>query len=740
MPDVSVPIQKLWGLSAASDEIMQSVLRHDRRKTFDMVAQHLGDLLDAESCSVFLVPDDDPGFLSLEAQWPNASAAASGKLRLPIQSKFRGGLTGHIALCGEVVRLTKAALEVHPYSAGSAPKHVPSGECRSLLGIPIKDRHNRVLGLLKVDNRRRVADTPAEEEGFDAVDEQIAKMFANKIVVLLDGLRTIDALGQLLQAMEAARDLDEMFGLILECGLKLLGADRGDIAWWDEGRSDLVLRSTSGRCTLPLGEAIPEKSVMRTAWAKEEGQIVGDVSDCEFYYCLDPDSRSEMTVPVFYQGRKVGVLNAESSKTTGFFDDRDRDVLELLGHHAAIAVKVYRRSAHFHERVRQLAEEIPPSKALLEGVLEDLRDVYGLDAGLIYTPDYVNRRLRCAASIGCREKVDSEPFNYSFDDTALATWVFRHRQPYYSPDPWNDPLVNRKGLEFFNIRSPIRGLPLIYGDAVVGVLVAWRTTGAGDPVGDYVTELTPLTLIAALATGVAGSAQRAWVVSSLLSHPLPTALHSVCGLVERVGELLAAGDVQTATERLSLLKQETDRLSRLSRQADSYTRLIGGIGPLKPTDLRKLVQGRLQLRREAADVKGVRLQEDFSDCLSWVLADGDKLAEAFDNLLDNAIRVSKPGESIFVRLVEAGDELLVEIEDEGPGIPEEIIQAVHDPSIGGGLGGPTVFQGLGLAIARETVAQHRGKLVYRSGRGRRGACWSVILPRRSLPGSTNGGG
>jgi len=85
------------------------------------------------------------------------------------------------------------------------------------------------------------------------------------------------------------------------------------------------------------------------------------------------------------------------------------------------------------------------------------------------------------------------------------------------------------------------------------------------------------------------------------------------------------------------------------------------------------------------------------------------LKRAFSNLIDNAV---KYGDGARVALEDKGHEILVRIEDDGPGIPEADMQAVFEPfrrletSRNRGTGG----NGLGLTIARRAVEQHSGTL------------------------------
>jgi two-component system sensor histidine kinase ResE len=120
------------------------------------------------------------------------------------------------------------------------------------------------------------------------------------------------------------------------------------------------------------------------------------------------------------------------------------------------------------------------------------------------------------------------------------------------------------------------------------------------------------------------------------------------------------------------------------------------------------------------------------------MGDGDRLAQVFTNLVDNAIKNTPAGGQITLRASQAGSEVHVEVEDSGSGIPPEALAHIFerfyqaDPSRPGGNKHGT---GLGLAIVKEIVNAHGGKISVRSkwqpvldGNGVSGSTFTVILP------------
>ena len=98
----SVPVDQLLALSQASDEMLRSVFHRDHHAALRTVTQCVHDLLSAEYCGIFLVPEDAPHELELTAQCSDLSGHEDPPpVRLPIHSAPKGGMTGHIAEQGD---------------------------------------------------------------------------------------------------------------------------------------------------------------------------------------------------------------------------------------------------------------------------------------------------------------------------------------------------------------------------------------------------------------------------------------------------------------------------------------------------------------------------------------------------------------------------------------------------------------------------------------------------------------
>jgi two-component system sensor histidine kinase KdpD len=118
--------------------------------------------------------------------------------------------------------------------------------------------------------------------------------------------------------------------------------------------------------------------------------------------------------------------------------------------------------------------------------------------------------------------------------------------------------------------------------------------------------------------------------------------------------------------------------------------------------------------------------------LPLVRVDATLIEQVFANLLENAAKYTPPGTSINLRAEIKNREMLVAVEDEGPGLPagdpEQLFAKFHRGSAEGAIAGV----GLGLAICRAIVDLHGGR-IWAEQRPQGGAAFCFTLPLEEAP-------
>ena len=229
-------------------------------------------------------------------------------------------------------------------------------------------------------------------------------------------------------------------------------------------------------------------------------------------------------------------------------------------------------------------------------------------------------------------------------------------------------------------------------------------------------------------------AQREFVAN--VSHELKTPLTSIQGFAQALLDGTAATP-EAQKQSAQIIYEEARRMHRMALDLLDLARLDSGIADLKrdTLDVNALINGVAERFAPQAHAAGVTLDVDLA-ALPAITGDGDRLAQVFTNLVDNALKFTPSGGRILLRTLALGECIEIHAQDNGAGIPPESLPHIFerfyqsDPARqGGGKHGA----GLGLAIAREIVTAHGGKISVRSTQGQ-GSIFTVRLP---IPGFVN---
>jgi two-component system OmpR family sensor kinase len=115
--------------------------------------------------------------------------------------------------------------------------------------------------------------------------------------------------------------------------------------------------------------------------------------------------------------------------------------------------------------------------------------------------------------------------------------------------------------------------------------------------------------------------------------------------------------------------------------------------------------------------------------LAPVMADEDLLGSAFFNLIDNALKYTRPQDAIEIRAAAHDRQIQVEIADSGPGIPAEELPHIFEELYRGSNARERDGSGLGLALVKRIIERHGGSISVHSRRdGATGSVFTVLLP------------
>ena len=223
--------------------------------------------------------------------------------------------------------------------------------------------------------------------------------------------------------------------------------------------------------------------------------------------------------------------------------------------------------------------------------------------------------------------------------------------------------------------------------------------------------------------------QREFVAN--VSHELKTPLTSIQGFAQAMLDGTADTD-QAREQAAQVIYTESGRMHRMVLDLLDLARLDSGTADItmSPVNMPALLNAIAEKFSPQLQRAGVNIEVQVLPNLPTVLADGDRMAQVFTNLVDNALKFTPRGGLISLRALVQDNEMLISVTDTGAGIPEEAQAHIFgrfyqaDPSR---KGGESHGAGLGLAIAHEIVQAHSGRIIVRSRLGE-GATFEVSLP------------
>jgi signal transduction histidine kinase/CheY-like chemotaxis protein len=218
-----------------------------------------------------------------------------------------------------------------------------------------------------------------------------------------------------------------------------------------------------------------------------------------------------------------------------------------------------------------------------------------------------------------------------------------------------------------------------------------------------------------------------------VAHDLKNPLGVITGRTEMMADFLDADPVSADKVRSQVqhIRQSADRLIGMvdTLLADAMADALNISIRREPIDVTALVQEVIEASRPLLDKKEQRIEVDSPEYVA-VSGDPDRLREAIDNLVSNAIKYSPIGGRIRMSVGRAGDDTVIRVSDNGPGLsPEDM----------GRLFGrfqrlsakPTAGEsstGLGLSIVKRIVELHGGQITAESLGPGSGTTFTIALP------------
>lgn len=195
---------------------------------------------------------------------------------------------------------------------------------------------------------------------------------------------------------------------------------------------------------------------------------------------------------------------------------------------------------------------------------------------------------------------------------------------------------------------------------------------------------------------------------SSVSHELRTPLTAIKGWTETLQQ--EPGDTELTAQGLAVIGKEARRLTGIVEELLDFSRMESGHMALRQerVDLQAELEEAVFLLQDKARRGNVTLELIQRQDLPPTRGDAARIKQVFVNLLDNAVKYSRPGDRVRVEAATVADGIQVVVSDTGVGIPEDQLPLITQKFYQAQPGEPGA--GIGLAVSEEILRLHGGRL------------------------------
>jgi signal transduction histidine kinase len=564
-----------------------------------------------------------------------------------------------------------------------------------------------------------------------------------------------EALREIAQEIGAELQLPRILNLVVERGMTLLGLDEGAVVLWDKYRQEYVVRVSVGYES-PIVDMVVQPGMGITSEIIRLKKTVL-IEDYQHFPNAIPaiqalGVQAAIGTPVFLKETLIGVLILETKKVGARFTPEDRQTIEILARHAALAIenaRLYEEARSLNEHFALLTKEVSLSRDFAQvfaHVAENLKrqldyDWFGIT--LHHTSEGASEEIMLA-HIG--NPIKGFPLHaISPSAQSVLFSVIRDQQPLIchnlaeGPRYQEDILLLREGFRSYCI------IPVILKGEVLATLNLLSrkphqfSESQADVLLPLANHLAPFIENARLFEELKKKKREAEEASriksefvSSVSHELRTPLNAILGygsllLQETFGEINRGQE-----EALTSLHRNAKELLELINNILDLSKIESGKSALQcePVNLKSLLGETFENLKPLLQEKALGIEWNVQEDLSEIQSDRLKVRQVILNLLSNAIKFTEKG-TIHISAKNSSEPpgILLSVQDTGIGMREEDIPTIFDPfrQIDGSLTRQAGGTGLGLSIVKNILEVLQGHIEVESRLGI-GSTFTVFFP------------
>ncbi|MDP4144542.1 MAG: ABC transporter substrate binding protein [Bacillota bacterium] len=227
-----------------------------------------------------------------------------------------------------------------------------------------------------------------------------------------------------------------------------------------------------------------------------------------------------------------------------------------------------------------------------------------------------------------------------------------------------------------------------------------------------------------------------------ISHELRTPLNVIFSAIQLIELIERKGHIEESMDKLNeyikVMKQNSYRLVRIVNNLIDITKMDAGYLELElqNNDIVSIVEDITISVREYVESKGIDLIFDTDIEEKIIACDPDKIERIVLNLLSNAVKFTSHGGNILVNIKDTGERIIIEVKDDGIGIPEEKQHCIFERfvQVDKSLSRNREGSGIGLSLVKSLVELHGGNISLKSKLGE-GSTFIIELPVETIPDS-----
>lgn len=225
---------------------------------------------------------------------------------------------------------------------------------------------------------------------------------------------------------------------------------------------------------------------------------------------------------------------------------------------------------------------------------------------------------------------------------------------------------------------------------------------------------------------------------AMLGHELRNPLSAICNAIAVLN--FPSVTESSADRAKKILRRQSKHLTRIVDDLLDLSRLRSGkvILNCENMALHHLVEQILETLTDSGRIDGFTLKIDIAP--AWISADPTRIEQIVTNLLDNAVKYTPEGGTIFVDIHRNAQHIHLTVRDTGVGISSDLLPHIFEVFVQGdrSLDRAQGGLGIGLSLVKKLVQLHHGKVNVSSEGAGRGSTFTVILPAIETPPSAMG--